>query len=167
MVYFNEISRYPARMTISDEDKALFRAAVDALGKNTFQNPKEPASENRLTGLESDQWAEPVSADDQLYFARQNVSNTQTKDLKQGNIAIEHTLDFHGMTLQQAEDALERLLNHTDRKIRLIHGKGQQAILKNAINRWLRAHPRVLAFASCPPHQGGTGAVNVILTRQG
>ncbi|PIQ43876.1 MAG: DNA mismatch repair protein MutS [Gammaproteobacteria bacterium CG11_big_fil_rev_8_21_14_0_20_46_22] len=153
-------------MTISDEDKALFRAAVDALGKNTASQSREPEKETRLIGLEIDQWAEVVSAEDHLCFVRESLSHTQMSDLKQGRVAIEQTLDFHGMTLQQAEDALENLLNQDHKKIRLIHGKGQNALLKNAVNRWLRAHPRVLAFASCPPSQGGTGAMNVILTRK-
>ena len=52
--------------------------------------------------------------------------------------------------------------------VRIIHGKGlrskKEPRLKILTNRILRRHPRVAAFASCRPVDGGTGAVDVLLT---
>jgi DNA-nicking Smr family endonuclease len=51
--------------------------------------------------------------------------------------------------------------------IRVVHGKGLRSRtipkLKLMTNRLLRRHPAVVAFASCRPADGGTGAVVVLL----
>ena len=49
--------------------------------------------------------------------------------------------------------------------IKIVHGKGPEAILKTYVNGWLRQHRDVLAFVSAPDNQGGTGAVLVLLKR--
>ena len=49
--------------------------------------------------------------------------------------------------------------------IKIVHGKGPEAILKTYVNGWLRQHRDVLAFVSAPEKQGGTGAVLVLLKR--
>jgi DNA-nicking Smr family endonuclease len=54
------------------------------------------------------------------------------------------------------------------RCVQIVHGKGynspgNQPVLKNDINLWLRQHQDVLAFCSTPPKAGGTGALYVLL----
>jgi DNA-nicking Smr family endonuclease len=54
--------------------------------------------------------------------------------------------------------------------VRLVHGKGQRSgprgpVLKNKVNVWLRRRSDVLAFASTPPVDGGTGAIYILLAR--
>jgi len=51
-----------------------------------------------------------------------------------------------------------------------VHGKGLRSgprgpVLKHAVNTWLRKVDAVLAFASAPRRDGGTGAVYVLLRR--
>ena len=40
-------------------------------------------------------------------------------------------------------------------------------LLKAQVDRWLRLRPDVLAFNSAPRHDGGTGALYVVLKRRG
>ena len=49
--------------------------------------------------------------------------------------------------------------------VKIVHGKGSEAILKTCINGWLRQLPEVLAFCSAPPKDGGNGAVLVLLKK--
>jgi len=58
---------------------------------------------------------------------------------------------------------------HQDEKfIHIVHGKGFHSeqglsILKSQVVHYLKQHPQVLAFYSCPQNSGGTGAVFVNL----
>ena len=51
--------------------------------------------------------------------------------------------------------------------VRIVHGKGLRSegapVLKMLVDRVLRHCGDVLAFASAPPNQGGSGAVLVLL----
>jgi DNA-nicking Smr family endonuclease len=51
--------------------------------------------------------------------------------------------------------------------VRVVHGKGLRSkkgpVLKQMTRRLLSRHPLVIAFASCRPVDGGTGAVSVLL----
>lgn len=52
--------------------------------------------------------------------------------------------------------------------IKIIHGKGHRSankipILKNKLNQWLQKYDSILAFCSAPFHDGGTGAVYVLM----
>ena len=54
------------------------------------------------------------------------------------------------------------------RCVRIIHGKGLRsggrgAVLKSALNDWLKRHHDVMAFASAKGIDGGTGALYVLL----
>jgi DNA-nicking Smr family endonuclease len=52
--------------------------------------------------------------------------------------------------------------------VRIIHGKGrgsgEQPVLKQKANQWLRQKDEVLAFVTAPRWDGGTGAVYVLLS---
>jgi DNA-nicking Smr family endonuclease len=54
--------------------------------------------------------------------------------------------------------------------VRIVHGKGLRSRngprLKRLASRLLSRHPAVLAFASCRPVDGGTGAVTVLLKKR-
>jgi DNA-nicking Smr family endonuclease len=65
-------------------------------------------------------------------------------------------------------DFIEQALNRGAGCVRIIHGKGLRSrnlpLLKIMTKHTLRKHPRVVAFASCRPVDGGTGATNVLLS---
>jgi DNA-nicking Smr family endonuclease len=101
--------------------------------------------------------------------------------LKRGELPIEARLDLHGMTQDEAHEALGRFLSRAEahglRCVLVITGKGFRrlgeggglGILKGAVPRWLNEAPnraRVLAFSAAQPQHGGGGALYVLLRRR-
>lgn len=105
-----------------------------------------------------------------LFQAHSSLGSKILRKLKQGNYNLEDTLDLHGYTLSQSEDALNEFIQNSLeeglRCVLIIHGKGAQAILKNQVNDYLAHHSQVLAFCSAKPKDGGTGAVYILLKKQ-
>ena len=93
--------------------------------------------------------------------------------MSRGQIEIDSTLDLHGMTQEEAQQAIIRFIEQqlaaTKQYLLIIHGKGknspatQPATLKNLTNHLLRQLDPVLAFCSAQVHDGGTGALYVLL----
>ena len=95
------------------------------------------------------------------------------KKLRQGKNTIEHALDLHGLTVEQARRELVEFLGECEaanvRYAIIVHGKGYRSkdkpVIKPMVNRWLRAADNVLAFHSAQAKDGGTGAVYVLLKK--
>ena len=108
---------------------------------------------------------------DILSFSRSGLQHNVLKKLRQGKNPIEHTLDLHGLTVEQARAELVAFLGECEtagvRHAIIIHGKGfrsrDKPVIKPMVNRWLRATDKVLAFHSAQPADGGSGAVYVLL----
>ncbi|NNJ97611.1 MAG: hypothetical protein HKP12_10675 [Gammaproteobacteria bacterium] len=111
---------------------------------------------------------------DHLHFERSGgAQKTILKKLRNGKLAIDDTLDLHGLNAAQARTQLTqflldcRQLGH--RHVIIVHGKGYRspngAVIKPLLNRWLRQAEEVLAFSSAQPKDGGTGAVYVLLRK--
>jgi DNA-nicking Smr family endonuclease len=116
-----------------------------------------------------------IETGDELSFQRPGIQNRLFSDLKRGYIEPEATLDLHGMRVTEASQSMNRFLkNALKRRLRcvlVIHGKGQgskgqQPVLKQKTNQWLRQRDEVLAFTSAPRWNGGTGATYVLLSRK-
>ena len=88
--------------------------------------------------------------------------------LRRGHWSLQAELDLHGMTVDEAHDALADFLvdarNRGYRCVRVIHGKGltspgREPMLKGKVRKWLSHWDDVLAYAEAPRHAGGGGAV--------
>ncbi len=120
-----------------------------------------------------------IGVEDELAYRSQGVQKQLFKQLAKGELTVYESIDLHGMTTMEAEiymaTSIENQRFHHMSVLRIVHGKGYNAgdtpydkpapKLKNFTARYLLEHPRVLAFASCPPNRGGTGAVYVLLSR--
>jgi DNA-nicking Smr family endonuclease len=135
----------------------------------------EPDRYNSFDNLSDSTSDEPVTASDQLFFARPGLQQRQLQRLRRGQLAAGAELDLHGLTTTEARRTLGEFIAHClDRQIRsvhIIHGKGYSGtgpapVLKNRINAWLRQHHDVLAFSSAQARDGGTGALYVLLRSQ-
>ena len=113
-----------------------------------------------------------LGSGDELFFARESVAKPIMRKLKRGQYRLESELDLHGLTADQARDALDQFLlecrRHRWHCVRVIHGKGKRSglagpILKPSVARWLSRREVVQAFASARPGDGGTGALYVLL----
>ena len=113
----------------------------------------------------------PLSVDDALDtgeepYLRDGLSRQVLRKLRRGDWAIQDSVDLHGLTREQASavvvEFLEQCLARGLRCVRIVHGKGL-GILKAMLRRWLPQREEVLAFCQAPAHDGGSGAVLVLL----
>jgi DNA-nicking Smr family endonuclease len=99
------------------------------------------------------------------------------RKLRRGEISVQGHVDLHGLTRDEARTALERFVlsaRHGGKRcVLVVHGRGlhskdQIPVLKTSLQLWLtrgRIARWVLAFSTALPHDGGAGAVYVLLRR--
>lgn len=165
---------------MNEEDITLFRQAVadvkpiKRIAKLEKATPKLKRVQHQLPPEPNWLSHTPVAlvnAETPLAF-QHSKNERHLKQLYSGDFSTRCVIDLHGMTEVAAQEALNHMLHRCrhrrDRFALIVHGKGlntghDQPILKNFINWWLRQHPRVLAFCSAKPEDGGEGAVYVLL----
>ena len=111
----------------------------------------------------------PVASQATLNYRIATLQHKVFEDLKAGNLRWFEAVDLHGCTVEDARFAVLQIIqmakDENQNVIKIVHGKGPEAILKTYVNSWLRQHRDVLAFVSAPEKQGGTRAVLVLLKR--
>ena len=98
-----------------------------------------------------------------------------TRSLHEGVYAISDFIDLHGLTEDEAWEALGAFLLEVRKRklscIKIIHGRGLRSpgepVLKSAVKRWLKGplSKYVTAFATARACDGGLGATYVLLKR--
>ena len=105
-------------------------------------------------------------------FVRRGLGADLAGKLRRGHWSVQAELDLHGLTVDEAHDALSDFVVESRarglRCVRVIHGKGltsprKEPVLKGKVRRWLAHWDEVLAYAEAPQHAGGGGAVLVLL----
>lgn len=172
------------------DDDSLFRTA---LGKDTrpFSSlnrvelkqppvkprlrPAEPLPVKTNDMLSDNGEIEKVDEHTILDYCTNGIQTRLFRRLRRGKIPVTEELDLHGLSLQQAREVMLEFLEYASPLegscAILVHGKGNRSmhrqgpILKRYVNHWLQQHPRVLAFHSAQPKDGGTGAVYMLLRR--
>lgn len=167
------------------DDADLFREALDGVTPLKSDNKVRHKPARRKVRVKHHQESsfaiDDVFSDapvedcpDQLSFSRSGVQPSTLKKLRQGKLAIDNSIDLHGMTVEEASSYLREFLGECEvdgsRVILIVHGKGYSSpgakpVIKPMVNRWLRELPMVLAFASAKSADGGTGAVYVLLRK--
>lgn len=173
----------------NDDDIALFRQAmkdvrpldydgIEPLRKRPRPIPKQRLADEQqvLLDMMSDEFpVDEVENGEELLFLRDGVQQNLIRKMRRGQLSVEDGLDLHGYTVEEARAALADFLHRAQardlRCVRIVHGKGhgsfqKKPVLKNKVNAWLRQRDEVLAFTSTPPHDGGTGAVYVLIRRR-
>jgi DNA-nicking Smr family endonuclease len=116
--------------------------------------------------------AADVGGEELLVHRKPGVRDQTLRRLRRGLVPVEGELDLHGMSQAAARELLAEFLAagsaQGQRCVRIIHGKGLRsgsrgAVLKSAVNAWLRRHSEVMAFVSARPIDGGAGAVYALL----
>lgn len=111
----------------------------------------------------------PVASQAALSYRIATLQHKVFEDLKAGNLRWYEAVDLHGCTVEDARSAVLQIIqmakDENQNVLKIVHGKGPDAVLKTYVNGWLRQHRDVLAFVSAPENQGGTGAVLVLLKR--
>ena len=169
---------------VSPEDAALFREAIGEVRRmeaavGAIERPKPAPVARSLRRDEAEALrqsqaigSEPPMDGAELQSYRQpQVDERILRQLKRGEFSIQDEIDLHNLRAADAESVLKRFLNEAHSGfhpcVRIVHGKGLRSegapVLKLLVDRVLRQRGDVLAFASAPPNQGGSGAVLVLL----
>lgn len=173
---------------MSDEEQKSFAELmadvtplqVQARVSPVKEKPKPKASFTKAdqTSLLRESLAAPnfneIETGDTLSWHQPGIQKTTLRKLRRGHYSVKDELDLHGLNQVQAKQAVSAFLHDAIRHdfscVRIIHGKGNRSeqgpVLKRAIGGWLVKRKDVLAFASAPGHDGGTGAIYVLLKTQ-
>jgi DNA-nicking Smr family endonuclease len=109
---------------------------------------------------------------DELAFLRQGLPRTLLRDLRRGRWVMQNELDLHGLSREEARQALSEFLADSLarglRCLRIVHGKGlrspgREPVLKELVRHWLAHRQEVLAYCQARAADGGGGAVAVLL----
>jgi len=116
-----------------------------------------------------------LDTDDSLYYHRPGVSSEVVRKLRRGTWIVQAQLDLHGLRREEAREALQAFIREAVKRglrcVRVIHGKGlgsvgKEPVLKGKVRAWLVQKEEVIAFCQARPHDGGAGAVLVLLQPQ-
>lgn len=174
------------RNDISKADSNLFREAVGevrriSVAAPALQKPRPVPRANQLRADEARIREELLShaldpmieVGDELQHLKEGHAPRLLKRLRRGHFSVRAEIDLHQMSAAVARDAVRLFLDDCHRNgeycVRIIHGKGLRSqrgpVLKRLVDGMLRLRADVIAFASAPPTDGGTGAVIVLLQR--
>lgn len=155
---------------LKDPDTVLLKPKRKT-GKKTFKADSKK-SDQQTDHPFSLEIKEAIAPHEVVGFKRPGFQERMYRKLRAGRCPPEATLDLHGVTVQQAADAIFQFIKSAvarhRRVVKVVHGKGlhsspQPALLKSLVAMWLSDMPEVLAFHSAPASAGGTGAVLVFL----
>ncbi len=172
-----------------DDPAELFRKAVGAVSpvsddkivpnRSTVKPiPRQLQKDERAVmheAMHDDRDPDELDLGEHLSWRRDGVQNRVMKKLRNGYYSIQDEIDLHGLTVAQAREALTEFVARIADKnqsccVRIVHGKGRKTatdspVLKPFVSSWLRQRRHVMAFCSCKPAHGGTGAVYVLFSQ--
>lgn len=176
-------------VVVSAEDLELFQSAVGKVRRldhdiAVAQRPQPPPEPHQSLRDEAQVPSElmrsaidpaAIEVGEEISYLKDGVSPRLLRRLKRGHFSIADEIDLHQMNAEVARSAIKMFLDESQRDARLcvkiIHGKGlrsraQGPVLKRLVDSLLRRRADVLAYASAPPAEGGTGAVIVLLRQK-
>lgn len=115
----------------------------------------------------------PLAPRDTLAWKKDGVQNEVFRKLRLGGYGVDGKLDLHRHTVREARQAVFDFFALARRKgwrtLLIAHGRGERsatpARIKSYVAHWLGQLPDIIAYHSAAPHQGGTGAVYVMLRK--
>jgi len=113
-----------------------------------------------------------LDTDESLFYCRPGINQEIVRKLRRGAWIVQAQIDLHGMRREEAREALAEFVRDASKRglrcLRVIHGKGlgsigKEPVLKGKVRAWLVQKEEVIAFCQARPHDGGAGAVLVLL----
>jgi DNA-nicking Smr family endonuclease len=172
----------------TNDPATLFRAAVGDTRPLTASarleiNAPRPAPVPRQRQLDEEAalaesltqglgFEDRIDSGEEDAFLRPGLRRRILTDLRRGRWTAQDKIDLHGLNRDEARTALSHFLTTAltqgKRCIRVIHGKGLGSpggisILKQLSRSWLAQREEILAFCQPNPHEGGAGALLVLL----
>ncbi|VEG13631.1 Smr/MutS family protein [Moraxella cuniculi] len=143
-----------------------------AIDDNALRRRMAAQGDEQIGGTLSDMQAllNPVAGEAYLSYKNPTLQNKVFEQLKQGKLRWYDAVDLHGSSIEEARSAVQLLIhqsiNQGETVVKIVHGKGKDAIIKTCVNGWLRQMNEVMAFVSAPANDGGNGAVLVLLKKK-
>ncbi|TNE45449.1 MAG: hypothetical protein EP343_26400 [Deltaproteobacteria bacterium] len=115
--------------------------------------------------------------EEHLEGAAQDLDPRVLQKLRQGELSWQAYIDLHGLSVDEAKEALHSFVAEQRRKdhqcLLIVHGRGlhspkKEPILKRRLFVWMTRgflRKKVLAFCTARPYDGGGGAMYVLLRR--
>jgi DNA-nicking Smr family endonuclease len=173
-------------MSDDNDERDLFREAVGNVrrirSKRVESDRGRPSAAPRMREADERRVVEEMAeirpfehgleSGEELLWLRPGLQKRVLTRLRRGHWRVQDEIDLHQMNADAATRSIRTFLDEAlasnRRLVKIIHGKGLRSgpggpRLKTVTARVLSRHPRVLAFASAPPADGGTGAVYVLL----
>jgi DNA-nicking Smr family endonuclease len=169
-------------------DEAAFRAAMAGVQRlpeaNLVQRGTCPPPPHPLQHIADERAAlheslhgriglqDRLEGGDEPHYLRPGLAQGVLRDLRRGRWVIQDEIDLHGLNRDEARQLLAAFLaeclHHGQRCLRVIHGKGlsspqKTSILRQLVRGWLAQREEVLAYCQARPHDGGEGALLVLL----
>ena len=172
---------------LSPEEISLFRAAMAQVSRHQpapRARNRRPVPSAKPRSTEADERAviaellsgpidvDPVEGTDALAFRNSGIQDRVWRRLQRGSYRLGAELDLHGLNREAAYREVATFIGDCRsrgiRCVRIIHGKGLRSpnsgpVIRTLLDQWLRRCADVLAFCAARPHDGGTGAVYVLL----
>jgi DNA-nicking Smr family endonuclease len=144
--------------------------SVVKLSDRMQQSPVKPV--RPLIAAKSPAPAKKANPVDLRQGERAGIDGRTQRRLFRGDVPVDRRLDLHGLTAARAESQLAQFIETAARDgcrcILIITGKGA-GILRGHVPDWLKRQPlspHILALAEARPHDGGSGALYVLLRRK-
>ena len=169
----------PLKSTIELAEFAAIFAQFDHLAQpvakppgRTQRPPVKPARLPLAAPLSAPAPAKKANPVDLRQGERAGIDGRTQRRLFRGDVPVDRRLDLHGLTAARAESRLAQFIETAAcdgcRCVLVITGKGA-GILRGHVPDWLKRQPLspyILALAEARPHDGGSGALYVLLRRQ-
>lgn len=121
----------------------------------------------------SDEFILPESeSGEELRYLKKGHSPDILKKLKKGYWVTQKSIDLHGLVSEEAKSYIVNFISDCKKRkvrcVKIIHGKGlrslnKEPVLRNKVKNWLIQKDEVIAYIEAPRHDGGSGAVLVLL----
>lgn len=165
---FADVKRLPLQ-----NRAALARARPSPIPHHTLADERDVLEASKYGNDPAPQsWDTGQEFEHEQTFVRPGLRGDLAGKLRRGQWSVQSELDLHGLTVDQAHDALSDFIVEARarrlRCVRVIHGKGltspgREPVLKGKVRRWLAHWDEVLAYTEAPRHAGGGGALLVLL----
>jgi DNA-nicking Smr family endonuclease len=147
---------------------------IEPVPRRTPARPEQREKDERSVMKELMVFDDPESLEtgEELLWLRPGHAPRLLRRLRRGHFSIADTVDLHHMDVDTARtvllDFISAAIERQQSCVRIVHGKGLRSRglprLKLMTRHVLSRHPGVVAFASCRPVDGGTGATLVLLS---
>jgi DNA-nicking Smr family endonuclease len=169
-----ELAAFHAAMAgvqpLPDRNRAELDPQRPAPQARQFQADEQAALHESLFGLIALQ--DRLEGGDEPLYLRHGIPQNVLRDLRRGRWVIQDEIDLHGCNRDEARERLAQFLaqclHQGKRCIRVIHGKGhgspqKLSVLRQLVRGWLMQRQEILAYCQARPHDGGEGALMVLL----